>query len=557
MKITVLIFLFFSVPVCVLGQHWSMLKTYPIDSNFIFHSSTDNDNIILTGSVRGNISFDGTSIQSSLASRNGLVVKLNTLGSLIWYKLFKSSSDFHILCSQIDNNSNIILQGFFSDYIIIDNDTIQSKGGNDGVIIKLDSIGNLIWYNHYGTSHNDYVSSNIWWHGNLKCLALDDIDDIYLSVIYGLYQGGNDTLWIENQYVVSNGYSDVAICKLNKGGDVQWITNSGGSQADGGGNISYFKGSIIYCGGVGSSTSYFSNLTLSNVDYTTTTYVANLDTMGLFNWVKGGGYTNTYGGLGFQCIATDYQSNVYGVGTFSADQIRFDNLVLNQFINDDIFVIKYDKDGNVKWLRKGGYFGGQNNGTLITVDKDYRVWVFGKASSTCTFGNGGDTLFTNGTSIFVWQCDTLGNEEQFYSVGLSSYAPSGISQSPNGDILLSGYAQNTTLTFGSLTANVGNQPTLYLARLSQGWPTVIPVIEGKAGEVMVFPNPATQQVNVALQAYKGYTRVFVYDMQGRQVYGVSTQKQQAQFSVIAWPRGMYIVKVTQGEQVITKTLMVE
>jgi hypothetical protein len=76
-------------------------------------------------------------------------------------------------------------------------------------------------------------------------------------------------------------------------------------------------------------------------------------------------------------IVTDFFGNVYVTGRFSSSTIAFDTIVLNNNGgSNDVFIAKYDLSGNILWAKS---FGGNKNdyGKSITVDKGGNIYVTG------------------------------------------------------------------------------------------------------------------------------------------------------------------------------------
>jgi len=132
-----------------------------------------------------------------------------------------------------------------------------------------------------------------------------------------------------------------------------------------------------------------------------------------FMWVR------TSGGSGAEVshqIAVDNAGSSYIVGYFNSTNFSIGGIVLTNYspsvVNPwDVFVAKYDTDGNVLWATK---FGGTNNdrGWGIAVDTNRNCYVTGFFNST-NFFIGGVTLTNfspNGNnSLFIAKLDASGN----------------------------------------------------------------------------------------------------------------------------------------------------
>ena len=129
------------------------------------------------------------------------------------------------------------------------------------------------------------------------------------------------------------------------------------------------------------------------------------------NWAwgrgAGGGMYNDYG----NSISADAHGNCYATGYFQTPIIIFGNDTLHGSTNylDNLYIVKYDANGNVKWAKSAG---GQNNayGTGISTDAN------GNSYLTGYFGGSGIITFdtftitaANGHDVFVAKYDSSGN----------------------------------------------------------------------------------------------------------------------------------------------------
>ncbi len=117
-------------------------------------------------------------------------------------------------------------------------------------------------------------------------------------------------------------------------------------------------------------------------------FISKLDAAGNHIWARG--IPNTLKALD---IATDTAENVYITGWFTGTA-DFDpgsntaNLTTNG--GEDIFVCKFDKEGNYVWARKLGGLG-TDNSRGIAVDASGNVYVAGYFNGTADFDPGPDT----------------------------------------------------------------------------------------------------------------------------------------------------------------------
>ncbi len=136
-------------------------------------------------------------------------------------------------------------------------------------------------------------------------------------------------------------------------------------------------------------------------------YLVKYDSNGNVLWAKGssGGQAE---GLG---ITTDEVGNIYVTGTFQAS-ILFGSYLLSSVGYFDVFIVKYDPNGNVLWAKSGGGLK-TDQGFSLTTDHLNNLYVTGQNQSGL-FVMGSDTITNQG--IFIAKFDSTGNELWLKSV---------------------------------------------------------------------------------------------------------------------------------------------
>ncbi|MBW8687920.1 reprolysin-like metallopeptidase [Chitinophaga rhizophila] len=83
------------------------------------------------------------------------------------------------------------------------------------------------------------------------------------------------------------------------------------------------------------------------------------------------------------------------------------------------------------------------------------------------------------------------------------------------------------------------------------------VATSDAPKVAVFPNPATNVVNVNLTGYKGKSEVSMFDVNGRQVLRREVNAVNSQLDISALPAGVYIMRVKNGAKEVSLTKIIK
>lgn len=250
----------------------------------------------------------------------------------------------------------------------------------------------------------------------------------------------------------SAGYPDMYVVKYDASGNVLWAKSAGGSDYDRGYDISTdVSGNVYVVGYFQSSSITFGSITLTNAGYKNM-YVVKYDAFGNVMWAKSAGGNGDDSSLG---ISTDASSNVYVTGNFSSPTITFGSYTLtnNNAGYADMYVVKYDANGNVLWAKR---VGGSNydTGSDICIDVSGNVYLTGHfGSSSITFGSITLTNTNLGSEdMFVVKYDASGNVLWAKSAGgMNSDYGIGISTDISGNVYVTGGFQSPSITFGSTT----------------------------------------------------------------------------------------------------------
>lgn len=143
-------------------------------------------------------------------------------------------------------------------------------------------------------------------------------------------------------------------------------------------------------------------------------FISKLDANGNFVWAKriGGAngspfFINDYG-----CsINLDVMGNIFITGYFM-DTVDFDpNIGIHNLVSlwYDLFILKLDSTGNFMWVKSTGM---NNNGHTTTIDHTGSICVVGAFSGNVDFDPGPSTFYLNSgfyQAIFILKLDSSGN----------------------------------------------------------------------------------------------------------------------------------------------------
>ncbi|MEC4005452.1 T9SS type A sorting domain-containing protein [Flavobacterium sp. SUN052] len=364
---------------------------------------------ILSGYSNSSIGRDKSSFY--IGTFDFWVVKINSIGLIMWQKSFGGT---------LFNDNPIVRQNLDGTYIVAGtsnsgisgNKTVNTNGGDDVWILKLDNSGNILWQKSIGGSNYDALSSiEIESNGNIlmAVTSISSISGDKTEINYGLYDywvlelnnqceilwqktiGGSANDFVnsicktfDDGYIISGysysqisgnktidtyGESDYWIIKLDQNKNIIWQKSYGGDSTEN--NTSLYptpQGDFVVGG---SSNSLISgNKTVNNngnFDY----WVLKLDFAGTIIWQKSFG-----GSLSDDFASIDRtQEGNFILGGNSLSSISGDKTELNRGV-DDIWIVKIDENGTILWdktiggnehdyLKKDNIISTSDNGLII------------------------------------------------------------------------------------------------------------------------------------------------------------------------------------------------
>jgi hypothetical protein len=262
-----------------------------------------------------------------------------------------------------DNNGNLYITGTFQDSVRFDNILLTSSFGD--YCVKYDTLGNVIW------AKKDVGGEGITFDGNSNLYVFSNSG----KTLKKLDLNGN-TMWTKTLYTTSNFGSDAILNVFTKGNDV-YVT----------GNYSF--------------DAYFGNDTLIN-NGSWDIYIAKFDAAGQNQWAITAGGTGIDKGYDIYVNSND---EIYATGYFK-DTAYFDGTQVISVGNTDMYLAKYNSNGNLAWINTYGSLG-LDLAAKIVVDENENIYTTGRYNGSITFGS--TTLTSVGSDAFVAKFDNAGN----------------------------------------------------------------------------------------------------------------------------------------------------
>lgn len=323
-----------------------------------------------------------------------------------WAKDFNGVGQAKVLDVVTDAADNVYVAGEYSAVMVYDGQSLSSLGGSDAFVAKVDPSGALLWMKRAGGNLIDRATSiSIGANGVLA--------------VAGQYMGAADLFGAPVTGPVTD--QNVFTASLNSAtGQLNWVSV--------GGSLGYFDepndvavsadGSVTTVGAFRGE-AVFGSLELTSIESTipgqasVDAFIAHYSPSGNLLWLQQGG-----GAYADRAVAltSDAQGHLFVCGQFS-DTVAFD-AVHNNALQNAIFILRLDPDGNELWFRKCGG-ASQNTARDILLSTAGDLLLCGDQQGDMTFFGATPTAMpgADAYSYFVMRLATDGSFLQSETIG--------------------------------------------------------------------------------------------------------------------------------------------
>ena len=189
-------------------------------------------------------------------------------------------------------------------------------------------------------------------------------------------------------------------------------------------------------------------------------FLAKYDSSGNHLWSRGFGGQGIDIGFG---VAVDASGAIVITGAFEF-QVDFGGGILFSIGDDDIFIAKYNGEGQHIWSKSIGAFN-SDAGTGVGFDPSGNIFVTGQYTSAVNFG-GGPVLPFGESDIFLLKLNSDGNHIWSKGVGgLVSDFSNGLAVDSSGNVLITG-SFGGSVDFGGGPVSAGDLFDIFVAKYS-------------------------------------------------------------------------------------------
>jgi hypothetical protein len=483
---------------------------------------------------------------------NSYITKLDPSGNIIWTTQIAGYNSTDIKNIAVDDSGNCYLTGDFLGYVTFGNTTLLSNFLTyyDTASSSMDTMFQkgifLAKYNTNGT---------VIWAKNLSQTNANNSYGIDIDAQHNIFIAGTfyDSLKLSDSIIITSSFqNNLFLAKFDINGNPLWANYAAVDDL----NETYpFSlktdqlGNCFITGGFRNNTYFDSTPTTSwggdNV------FIARYNNDGSFQWVRTAGCAN--GARGFS-IALNDSGNLFITGSFNYSKLVFEtDTLFNTSTAEDIFVAKYDVNGNYFWFRKAGGTS-YDIGRGIAPDQNGGCFVTGNFRNSSSFSS--FTLTSSGPyDSFIAHYDENGNVISLLQGGGSGTDIGfGIASDQSGFIYTTGIFRNVA-SFGNQIVSCVSEEGAYISKLSY---TISGLEDNNINNnsIGLYPNPTTEIINIFLNKSVYNREVKIFDLMGRTVYSEVINGKKKTLHCKLNP-GMYIVQINNGSEIFSRRIIFE
>jgi hypothetical protein len=306
----------------------------------------------------------------------------------VWQWATHASGAYSVMGKSVavDTLGNTYSTGSFGVSASFGDINLLASGNYDVFVAKHNSAGEVLWAVSAGGTTGDSGNS----------IAVDTLGNVYVT---GTFSG---TAAFGNTQLVSNGFTDIFVAKLNTNGNWLWAKKAGGGYPDESSCITLDTSGNAYISGFFNQTAIFGTHSVSS-NGLSDLFIAKLDNLGNWQWVRTAGSVDSD-----NCSSLDYSSRGYllACGSFTGTVAFGTTTLFGSQIHSNAFVSMLDVNGNWQWTTMGESTV-SISANSIAVNDSCEVYVGGVYNSQMNFGNT-NLSYSTYDDVYVAKFDTLG-----------------------------------------------------------------------------------------------------------------------------------------------------
>lgn len=298
--------------------------------------------------------------------------------------------------------------------------------------------------------------AGLWAYDYGLGVGTDNSGNVYIAGKYEMNANFGGTT------VPCKGNHDIFVAKYSSSGALTWVRTAGGYLGDYAHCLSVDNAAVYVGGeieGFGTQITFVgSSIKLYGRGYNDIV-IAKYDLDGNLLWAKNEGDIYNDEALG---ITSDSGGNVFVCGFFSTKARFGSSTIITGYGDRDIFIAKYNTDGNLLWVKKAGGIG-RDEARGIKCDANGNVYICGVFKGSANFS--GQVVNTHGNSdMFLAKYATNGSLQWVKTAGGSwDDIAWSVTIDNAGKIFIAGEF-NASMNFGGIQLNTTGSADIFVAR---------------------------------------------------------------------------------------------
>lgn len=528
------------------SPNWIWANKVQLNTTLISESkvcSTNSNQTIFSGNYFNSVTIGAITHTTASGQKGGIIIKYDALGMPIWSKSF--GPFLHPSSGGYTAIVDIETNSLGEIFALGSFSTSMTIDGN-----TLNGTGKISMYLLKLDANGNYIWGQVFSSGQRvlpKDLHIDN-NGIYVT---GMFTGSQMTLgtYTLANNMIPNGteYEDFFITKLDLSGNPLWakknISFQGGREI-GKAITTNILGEVYVAGNmVDGGITTFGTYSLTSPSG------SNGEDIFIVKYDINGNamWANKVGSNNIDfavAMVMDNNGNATLIGNYYGPVFASGTNTIINSGNGDVFAANFSPTGSTNWLKKVTNNSGEDLATDAVIDNNNVTSIIGKFSSGSILAGSNTLTPAGGTDMFLIKMNSTGNTVLGVSAG-AIFLDDGTSVAvdSNNDIYLTGqYSFN--ITFGSLPVLSGGfSPTNYIAKLSDALPTGISnFINAQTKHLSVSPNPANQFIQIQGVNFTESVRIKISSMDGKLIKEELTN--QSTISVSELNTGMYFIELT-------------
>lgn len=485
--------------------------------------------------------LDGTSFTPNNcgnSSRGFVIQKLSIDGVIQWYLGCCFSFVGNVDGATMDDEGSLYVCGNFSGDLVFDGALLGSEPVASYFVLKIDANGQLEWY-QIG-ERSAAVGASWTSEGLVLFLSVSDSISFNGNTFYN--ESGSPTPDRDNIVLLADSDGNVVWHQVMTGIDNPTIYATS------------FNHNTFVVQGRFDAELIYDGETMTTNGFTLYQLAFNLSD-GSREWMK---KSNVSAGV-YSNVSVVFEDSLFvSVGLYHESlSIEGSSISENGFGSDGFFMMQRIDDGSVVWLNS---FGGEREDAVYDVcvsPTGLGIMVCGMYAST-TIDYEGVTLTNSAAEVedpFILELDRDGKPLcTFMDIGTLAN-DAAVSVSVIGEHVFPVLSFRDSTSFDNMSIQANGLSDLVLLKTCLPCDTGVGIDEVSAQpELTVYPNPATNQLNINLSANASAISIEIVDMLGKEVLH---QPYTTQLDVSGLPAGNYVLAVYTEDGVLREKLVVE